>query len=435
MEMEIKEIKELVKCNNYKVAEYKRYYDYYKAKNPDIAARAKETHKVNNKIRNATARYIVDVATGYFLGKPIAYQSEDEALMDDLQDIFDYNDEQDHNYEVAKEMAIKGKSYEILYTDSNAKVRFKQVPPEQMILVREKTLEEKLLYAIRYWYELEKETSALYVEVYDENKVTKYKINSDREQLLSEDEHFFNDIPVIEYINNEELQGDIEPVIDLINEYDKLQSDTANDFEEFTDCYMVWKGYNGAVDPKSDEVISMKEARQIFLDADGSVEFLLKQINDTANENYKTRIMDDLHKLSLTPNITDEKFSSNASGIALKYKLYGLEQKTAIKERKMKKGLQRRIELICNFLNISKNYDYLSVTMQFTRNFIDNFTDVADGLVKISPFISQSTLLALLPFIDDVGYELEKIEQEQSEIQVNLFREPENEEVIEDAEE
>jgi SPP1 family phage portal protein len=179
----------------------------------------------------------------------------------------------------------------------------------------------------------------------------------------------------------------------------------------------------------------MKEARQIFLDADGSVEFLLKQINDTASENYKTRIIQDLHKLSLTPNITDEQFSNNVSGIAMKYKLYGLEQKSSIKERKMKKGLQRRIELICNFLNISKNYDYLSVTMQFTRNFIDNFADIADGVVKIAPFISKSTLLGLLPFVEDVEYELEKIEQEQSEMQVNLFREVEDEEVIEDGEE
>jgi len=115
----------------------------------------------------------------------------------------------------------------------------------------------------------------------------------------------------------------------------------------------------------------------------------------------------------------------------MRYKLYGLDQKSAIKERKMKKGLQRRIELICNFLNISKNYDYLSVTMKFTRNFIDDFTYIADAIVKIAPFISQKTMLSLLPFIEDVAYEIELIALEQDKEKENLFRdEPTSEATI-----
>ena len=63
--------------------------------------------------------------------------------------------------------------------------------------------------------------------------------------------------------------------------------------------------------------------------------------------------------MSHVPHLCDESFGGNLSGVAIAYKLWGLEQLCAMKERKFKKGLQRRIELITNILNIKGgHYDY-----------------------------------------------------------------------------
>ena len=50
-----------------------------------------------------------------------------------------------------------------------------------------------------------------------------------------------------------------------------------------------------------------------------------------------------------------EQFAGNVSSESMKYKLMGLENIVSVKEAKFKKGLMRRIELLCNFLNIATN--------------------------------------------------------------------------------
>ena len=49
--------------------------------------------------------------------------------------------------------------------------------------------------------------------------------------------HYFLDVPVSVYINNDERFGDCEKIKPLIDAFDKTQSDIANDFESFTHAY------------------------------------------------------------------------------------------------------------------------------------------------------------------------------------------------------
>ena len=62
----------------------------------------KDSTAPNNKLVNNMAKYITDTATSYFVGKPVVYNSQNDEFLQTMQDIFDYNDEQDHNMELAK---------------------------------------------------------------------------------------------------------------------------------------------------------------------------------------------------------------------------------------------------------------------------------------------------------------------------------------------
>ena len=220
----------------------------------------------------------------------------------------------------------------------------------------------------------------------------------------------FNDVPVAVYINNDEMYGDYEKVIGLIDAIDQAQSDTANDFEYFTNAMLVISGVlmdSEENDFKNNRVLN-------FTDKEGRAEYLIKNINDTALENFKNRIVEDIHKFSQVPNLTDEQFAGNVSGEAMKYKLMGLENIIGIKEAKFKKGLMRRIELLCNFLNVATNdlMLYTDIVPVFTRNKPQNETDLVNMVKSLYGIISDETLLSILPFIENSKEEMEKRDKE-----------------------
>ena len=111
--------------------------------------------------------------------------------------------------------------------------------------------------------------------------------------------------------------------------------------------------------------------------------------------------------------MSDEQFSGNASGVALKHKLLAMEQVLAGKERKFKRGLQKRIRLITTILNIpDKKYNYTDINISFTRNIPVNIKESVEVAGMLLGFTSTDTALAQLPMIDNVQSELERIKQE-----------------------
>ena len=71
------------------------------------------------------------------------------------------------------------------------------------------------------------------VSKYEDHTLYAHWIQLEDNEITFIDEvaHYFNDVPVSVYINNDELYGDFERVKGLIDAYDKTQSDTANDFQ------------------------------------------------------------------------------------------------------------------------------------------------------------------------------------------------------------
>ena len=114
-------------------------------------------------------------------------------------------------------------------------------------------------------------------------------------------------------------------------------------------------------------------------------------------------------------------YKRQLSGVAVSYKLWGLEQICAIKERKFKRGLQRRIELITHILNIQGGqFDYRDIDIQFRRNKPQNVLEIAQIITMLSGELSRETRLQMLPTIDNVQDELQKLEDEKQQ-EVNSF--------------
>ena len=388
--------------------------NYYNANNEIKNRVMKDVSKPNNKIANAYASYITDTLVGYFIGEPITYTSNDDVLLQDLNMMFEYNDEADENAELAKNASIYGVAYEMLYLSEEDKmIRFKALNPKEVIPVFDKTIEQNLLAVIRYYddYDYVENKTFTIVEVIDNVKVRRLRLDNTFTQL-DEYQHYFSMVPVAIFKNNEDETGDFEQVISLIDAYDKMESDSLNDFEYFVDAYLALYGYNA----DSDDVAKMKENRVLLMDEGTSAEWLVKQTSDAYVENMKNRLDKDIHKFAKCPNMSDQEFASNASGVAIKFKLLGTENLVSIKERKFKRGLQQRLELMSMINSVLREgFDWRAIDIIFTRNIPSNDTDIANMVNTLKDIVSEETLLAQIPFVDDVQTELEKLKAEREE--------------------
>lgn len=390
----------------------KRYYD---CKNDKIMNRAfQDKSKPNNKIATPWGKYISDIVSAYFIGKPVTYTSKDTELLEQLTNIYRYNDESTQNQQLAIDMSIYGIAYELLYLDDNKQIRFNVVNPQSIIPIYDNTIAGNLLYCIRFYDTEDILTSEIttHIEVYTENEILHYTKNHNGTIFIGSVEHYFKDIPVNVYRNNNDCFGDFEKVIPLIDGYDLSLSDTANAREELNNSYLVFKNTN----LEDDDILQMKEKRIIQIEdtqegMQSSLQFLNKDSNDVEAENYKARLEKDIHKFSYVNDLLEAK--SHTSATQARLSMMGLEQLTAIKESFFRFGLTRRIEMICNMLStLGNSYNFNDVSMTFIRNIPLDINVVADTLSKLAPFVSRETLLSQLPFVADVQEEISKIQRE-----------------------
>ena len=240
--------------------------------------------------------------------------------------------------------------------------------------------------------------------------------------------HYFGNVPIIEYRNNKLCIGDFEQQISLIDAYNKLTSDRVNDKEQFVEALLVIYGtLMGDDNEEVSEVMKiLKENGLLELPADARAEYISRTFDENGMEILRKAIKEDIYTFSHVPNLTDENFVGNSSGVAMEYKLLGLQMITGEKEKYYKKALKRRIELFCNYLNlkaIAVNPNNVKIT--FTRQLPKNLNELAQMIANLSGKVSTETLIEQLPFVEDASSEIEKVKQENEEnvkLQQEMFK-------------
>ena len=251
--------------------------NYYNNNNTAINNRSYDDNKPSNKLSHPFASYITNMAVGYFLGKPISYNSNNSNLLSRINDVFKYNDEADNNTTLAKYSSICGYAVELIYADEDSNARFKAIPADEVAIVYDNTLEENILCAVRYFDEeiVGTDKTKTTISVYTSDEIQTYELKDEDINLIESELHYFQDVPVVVYINNDELYGDFEKVKSLIDAYDQAQSDTANDFEYFTNALLVISGIlvddENGLDFKNNRVLN-------FTGSEGKAEYLIKNI-------------------------------------------------------------------------------------------------------------------------------------------------------------
>jgi SPP1 family phage portal protein len=174
---------------------------------------------------------------------------------------------------------------------------------------------------------------------------------------------------------------------------------------------------------KSETYRDIKENGVIELTEGSNLGFLTRQIDQSGNELLRQSIADDIHKFSCVPSMTDKDFASNVSGVAMQFKLLGLNQITKIKERYIKEGLRERIQLFNAILAIKgkKPVDIDNITITINHSLPKNLVEIAQVISNLDGICSKETLLAQLPFVEDPEEEAEKAAEERKQAMDEQF--------------
>lgn len=379
---------------------------------------ATDVGKPCNRIVTNYCFNIVQNYLGYLTGIDVAYSSPND--FNAVQDILNYNDVRTEDSEYLRNALIFGRAFEINYVDEDAIQRFKVLDSRECIPIYSNDLNNDLLYVIRYYVAdtVNNEQDEYYIEVYGNKFIRKYKSSSafSTFALLEEKPNYYNQVPVTVFSLNTDEESIFDKVMTLQDAYNKLLSSEVDDFESFCDAYLVLKGCQA----DADDLIAMKQNRVLMMDTDAEASYLTKSVSDTQIENMLKNINDTIHKISNSPDFTDETLMSQ-SGIAIKYKLIGFENVSSSIVANMTKALQKRIELICAVLHLTgSDNTWRDVQIIFTRNLPENITDTAQAINQLRGIVSDKTLLSLLPFIKDVDAEYELIQQ-QKEMNMDMY--------------
>ena len=394
-----------------RLRKYKNYYDGIQSiLNKSYADESKPCNRsVINYCKN-----IVDSYAGY-LATPsyISYKSDND--IEEIMDILRYNDYQAEDNEFLLNALVYGVACELMYMDKDSKVRFKLINPTQCFGVYDDSLTSDLLYFVRMYPVNDWNDSDTYaVDVYSDFVVKHYTMSGMNGQLtfIGEDQHYFSQCPAnIFYLADEKSIFDC--VISLQDSCNELLSAEIDDYSAFCDAYLMLTG----VDADQEDIAAMKQNRVLVLPEGASAAWLTKSANDAQVENILKRIHDSIYRIAQCPDFSSESFVGGvSSGIAIQYRLTGMENKAGSIEGQMKKALQRRIEIICGIASLKYGEEvFRDIEIEFKRNIPQDTTATINMVNSLKGIVSDATLLSQIPFVADVNAELEALKAQKEE--------------------
>lgn len=391
---------------DHEVPRLKELMEYYQAQNK-IKRWPGSPNPMNahNQVASGFARYITNIRVGYFLGNDIQYKITDDdgqskALADKIKELLtNYNDSSDTSYVdemLKKDLSITGRAYDLVYVnEGETTLNLAKVDPTTAFVVYDDSIKAKPLFAVRYYQTgvLDEHLVEQY-EIYTDNALYRYhsdggvpETNSPEQAIVFDNVEplFFGRVPLTEYKNNDERTGDWEPELDQMDALDKAISTMANFQEDFNDAAMVITGkFADMTEPvyarnKDGKKIIGEDGNPIILEpahprinshnrmfylkpyvmqtalngerqiVAPSLQYVTKQYDSAGWSTYTNFLINEIHKYTNTPNVNDPNFASNASGVAMSYKLWGSDQERKIQESLYKRGLHARLSACLSY--------------------------------------------------------------------------------------
>lgn len=404
-----KVLAELIQEHQKTLGKYKKMDNYFFSDDSIVQKQRLLKDSLNNIIIANYPRYITILNSGCFMSSEIKYNVNKEI---DIEPVLNSYKEQTilktdkSNIRKASKYGI---CYELTYSNLKAQIKTKSISPKNAFVVRANDLEEKELFGVYYFKTNDIYTIYTFTDKYiNFGKCEDLNLNRYNPEKK---EHYFGEVPLIEIINNEECMGDYEAVISLINAYNIITSNDVDNIEEFVDAILMLFG----AELDKEQLKLLRETRGLNLPDNAKAEYLTKVLDEVGINSALDRLRKDIHKFSFTPDMGDENFAGNSSGVALDYKLLPFIIYLNDKGAFYKESLKKRFRLYNNFLNIKENMKIVPVEeieIKMALTFPKNDYEISQMISNLSGHITNQTLISQLSFIDDANEENELVKIE-----------------------
>lgn len=402
---------------------------YYDGKT-DIVKQGAAASRPNYKIHVNLATLITNIQTGYFMGKPVDYnfKKEDSNLKTALEQIDSNNFAEQENFSLASDMSCYGVAYEVVMidgedqtTDITKRLRFSKLDAENTFFVVDDSILQHPVCAI-YMYAVKNINQAEEWRgyVYTAEEIIEFNMLGQQAVIGDRYPHQFGEIPVIEFRNNCDRIGDYEPVLEQLDALSLTVSNETDDLQSIANAILGIYGATGTDNQTIQKINTTKIAK---LPVGSKMEFIIKNVDIDAVKHQIDQNLKLIYQITQTPDLSDDSFGGNKTGVAMRYKLWGIEQCRGTKERYFRRSLYERLRLLFNILSLSKGQTIYDISQEidftFYKNLPDNDEEIVEIVNKLNGIVSTRTLLQQIPFIEDVDAEMDDINKEKKENAAN----------------
>lgn len=387
----------------------------------------------NNRIVDNQYKKMVIQKTNYLLGQPVTFQCENDAYMKVLKLFF--NKKFLRTLKAIGEDSLNcGIGWLFVMYDENGEFIFKRFHPWEIIPGWKDAEHTELEYFIRLYevtaYVGNEERIIEKVEVYDETGIHYFELKNNtlipdsevhKAYFTIEDQEFnWNKIPLIGFKYNSKEIPLIKMVKSLQDGLNLIESNFQNQMEEDTrNTIMVLVNYDGENLGEFRRNLATYGAVKVRTvdGAGGDVRTLQVEVN---SENYKAII--ELFKKAIIENAMgydakDDRMSGNPNQMNIQSMYSDID----LDANGMETEYQASFEDLLWFINMHLfnvgmgDFEGEEVEIIFNRDIMLNEGEVIDNISKSQGIISDETLVAQHPWVDDPQAELERLEQQKHE--------------------
>lgn len=380
--------------------ERQRLYDYYRGEQ-SVDKGETVRGRPDNRLRAPFPRYITEVHTGYFLGLPptVAYGGAAGARYAALSRELDLP----HLYfDLGRDLSICGAGFALVWAERGG-VKVCRCDPCGCFAIRSGDAGAPLLAAVRLFASGRGETRGV---LYTAERLIPFVWDGTGVTLGAAEENLLHTIPLLPFYNNCQGVGDFAMVTGLVDAYNVLLSGALDDMQSVANAFLALYGMQGTTQR---DIEQANRSRILSLSEGGRAEFVVKNLNHEALGQLEVNLRRSILQLSMTPDLCDEHFAGNSSGVALQYKLWGIEQVRAAKERTFTDGLRALLAVLTEGERLlGRSVDLTGGEVTFYKNLPQDNAALAETLLSLSPLLSRQTILENLPWVADAQEELRR---------------------------
>lgn len=388
--------------------ERQRLYDYYRGEQ-SVDKGETVRGRPNNRLRAPFPRYITEVHTGYFLGISPTLAYGDAAAGAHYAALSRTLSLPHLYFDIGRDMSICGVGFALVWAERSG-VRVCRCDPCDCFAIRSSEAGSPLLATVRLFAGREGELRGV---LYTPELLVSFVWSGGSVTLGTAEKNLLHTIPLLPFYNNCQGTGDFEMVTGLVDAYNLLLSGAMDDMQSVANAFLALYGMQGTTQK---DIEQANRTRILSLSEGGRAEFVVKNLNHEALGQLEVNLRRSILQLSMTPDLCDEHFAGNSSGVALQYKLWGIEQVRAAKERTFTDGMGTLLAaLTAGERLLGCGVDLRGGEMTFYKNLPQDYAALVSTLLSLSPLLSKRTILENLPWVADVQEELKRKAEETDE--------------------